>query len=118
MRGIRKTVALMLAAILLWNGSVPGAGAEEIPETIPEETVTETTVVTEEPTSVTEETTIPTEETTAQTAEMTQLQETEPTEETALPEVCAEDQARSITRFGSRETPLPATAFPCALRTS
>ena len=110
MRGIRKTMALMLAAMLLWNGSVPGAGAEEIPETIPEETVSETTAATEEPTSVTKETTIPTEETTAPTMETTEPQETEATEETVLPEVCAEDRVRSITRFGSRETPLPATS--------
>ena len=42
MRCVRKAMALLLAAVLLWNGSLPGAGAEEIPETLPEETVAET----------------------------------------------------------------------------
>ncbi len=131
---IRRALALVLAAAILWGSSSPGRAKEmsvppettvpvetTIPEettvpvetTIPEETTVptetiipeETTVPTE--TIIPEETTIPTEETLPE--ETTFPEETLSFEETLMTAYIEAQAAGTIRRFGSQETPLPAS---------
>lgn len=121
----RRGLSLILAAAVLL-GSVATAGAEAVPEETVQPTVAETTVATEEtvPTESTEET-IP-EESAGETLPTESEEETLPeestgetipeesTEETIPEEILrvAEGPAAAVEsgRFGSGESPLPATA--------